>query len=177
MFKKPIFWIIVVAVIAVIAYVAKEAMALYNYCWAIAAEKTKVISVGVSKVKAEVFIRFKNRSGTNVNILGYKFDVFLNGIKISEVSSKQKQILKGGGMSDLSIMIEANPKEVFKSDKKKLAEIVKYLALDKSKVMFTVSGSVSVGALGITASNIAVDFSMSLKDMMAPSTEPTEPCK
>lgn len=177
MIRKPIFWVIAVIVLVVIAYIVKEALALYNYCWAIAMEKTKIITIGVNKVKAEVFIKFKNRSNTDVKILKYKFEVFMNGIKISDVFSDTKQPLNGGDMSDLSIMIDANPKEIFKSDRKKLEEVAKYLALDKSKVIFKIIGSVSVGVWGLTASSIPIDFSLNLKEMMAPSTEPTEPCK
>jgi len=177
MFKSPIFWVIVIAILAIVAYAVKQGLALYNYCWAIAAEKTKIISASINKVNIEMFIRFGNRSNTDVNIRSYDLTVYMNGIEISKIFSKQKQLLKSDDVSDVQLTIQANPSDIFKSNKSKLLELGQYFISDKSKIVFKIVGSASVGAFGISASNIPIDISMSLKEMMAPSTEPTVPCK
>lgn len=177
MSAKGITWIIVIlAVGAVIAFLAIQAKKLMNYCFTLANKKTKVYEASVNSLEIDYFIRFKNTSNIDVEVDSYDFNIDMNGIKIANVKSNTKQIVKAGQFTDFKISIDASPKEIFKSDKNKLLEIGKYFITDKSKIVFNTVGTVTAGALGVKAKNVPVSVPYTLKEMLEPSTEEM-PCR
>jgi LEA14-like dessication related protein len=171
MFKSATFWIIVAFIIAVAVYFGIQVKRLMNYCFTLATSKTKVHQATINSVDLDYFIRFKNNSNIDIEVDAYNFNIDLNGIKIANVKSNKKQVVKAGQFTDFMISIDIVPKDVMKADKAKLIELGKYFITDKSKIVFNTTGTVTAGALGVKAKDVPVSVPYTLKEMLEPSTE------
>ena len=170
-------WIFIILAVGVaIAFIVIQAKKLMNYCFTLATQKTKVYEASVNSISIDYFIRFKNQSNIDIEVDSYNFNIDLNGIKIANVKSESKQVVKSGQFTDFRMSINASPKEIFKSDKTKLIKLGQYFLSDKSKIVFNTVGTVTAGALGVKAKDVPVSVPYTLKEMLEPSTEEM-PCR
>lgn len=151
----------------------KKAM---KYCYNYNIKKSKVTKVSANDLSIDFAIDFKNNSDIEAQIDGYKFDIKINGVTVSQVSSNKQERIKANDFTTIIVPIKVNPKSLL--DKKLInAETIKNIIMDKSKIVITTEGFVSGGALGVKVKDMPVSIPYTLAEMLAPSTEPVIQCK
>lgn len=172
-------WIIIIAIIIVLlavgGYFAKKQLdKAMKYCYKYDISKSKINKVSAKEINIDFAIDFKNNSDIEAQINGYTFDVVINDLKVSKLSSKAKISIKPASFTTIIVPIKLDLSGL---NGISLGPIIKYMVTDRSKVMITVKGVVSGGALGINIDDMPIEISMSLAEIMKPSTEPETECK
>ncbi len=172
-------WIIIILIVASLLMIAgyfakKQFDKAMKYCYNYNIKRSKVNKISQSLIDIDFAVDFKNNSDIDAQIDGYSFDVLLNDNKISEVKSSSKVNIKANAFTTIMIPIKI---DLGGMNGISLPNILTYLATDRSKIIIKIKGSVSGGALGIKLTNMPVELSMSLKEIMTPSKEPSTECK
>ena len=108
---------------------------------------------------------------------GYTFDISLNGIKVATVKNTNKQLIKANSFSVFNLIVEFSPEQAFKDNKSKLIELSSAFIANKKNILFTISGDVTAGILGMKVEKVPVSMTLSLAEILAPSTEQEQKCK
>ena len=176
--KKTIIIVaIVIAILLGAGYFAKKQMdKAMKYCYNYNIKKSKVGKVSATSLVIDFAIDFKNSSDITATLDGYKFEVIINNIKVGEVSSTKGFYLTANTITTIVVPINVNPSALL-SKKLINADTIKNIISDKSKVNLTIKGSVTGGAIGLQIKDMPIEFSMSLAEIMAPTTEPKTECK
>lgn len=136
----------------------------------------KIHKLNRERITIEVKMSIKNKSNFDIIINSYNFDVFMNGAYVTKISSKKATEIKTKSSTVLSLMIDIEPKK-----NRDLAnwDFLSRILLDINNIKLKIRGSVSAGALGISAKNVPIDIEMKLKEMMPGPTNPAlpDPCK
>ncbi len=175
--KYIIIAVIVIALLVGMGFIAKKQFdKAMKYCYNYNIKKSKVGKVSATALVIDFAIDFKNNSDISATLDGYKFDVLINNIKVGDVSSNKDTPLAANSMTTVMVPINVNPSALL-SKKLINADTVKNIISDKSKVIMTIKGVMSGGAVGLKIKDMPIEISMSLAEMLAPSTEPTVECK
>ncbi len=175
--KIIIIVVIIIALLAVGGYFTKKQFdQAMKYCYNYNIKKSKVNRATTTALDIDFALDFKNNSDIEAEIDEYNFDVLLNGVKISDVISKIPVKVKAKAFTTITIPIRVSISSLLSKNILNL-NTVKNLVGDRSKIIITVKGLVSGGALGLKLSKMPLEISYSLADMMAPSTEPEVKCK
>lgn len=162
------------------ALVAWGGISLYNqfkllmdYCFSPVGYR--IISLTSRKFIFEIDLQIKNKSSISVGIVGYDFDITVNGVHATKVKSKTNQVLAANGFSILTMLVEFDPKTVFKNlgTLETLTQII--ARPEEMKIGF--SGTVSIDVEGIQVKDYEYVDEYSLKEMMPDKNNPSPPCK
>ncbi len=175
--KGIIIIVIIISLIVVAGYFAKKQFdKVMKYCYNYNIKQSKINKISSSIIDIDFALDFKNNSDLEAQIDGYNFDILLNDVKISHVSSSAPVKIKSKAFTTITIPIKVNVTSLLSKNLLNL-ETAKNLISDRSKIMIGIKGVVSAGALGLKVKDMPIEISMSLTEMMAPSTEPTVECK
>jgi len=175
--KWVIILIIVVALLGTLAYIGKKQVdKAMKYCYNYNIKKSKIKTVNSKTIDIEFALDFKNNSDIEAQVDGYRFDVLLNDVKISEVKSNSPVNIKPNAFTTIVVPINVSISSLL-SNKLINSDTVKNLLIDRSKIMIKIIGEVSGGALGLKIKAMPLELSYSLAEMMAPSTEPAVKCQ
>lgn len=163
---------VVIGLGALAWYIYRQANLLLNFCFNFVGYK--IHTLNRDKISIELKLSIKNRSGLDVTIDSYNFDVFMNGAFVTKIRSNKNQVIAKHSFSVLSLMVDVEPKK-----NKDLAnwDFLSRVLFDVNNIKFKITGTVSAKALGISASNVPVDIEMKLKEMLPDSKNPSPPCK
>ncbi len=175
--KKNIIAIVVLIILVVLIYLYVQYTKALKYCWKINAGLTKIFSMGIKLVKMDLALDFKNTSDLDLSVYGYTFNVLLNGIKVATVKNTTKQLIKANSFSVFNLIVEFSPEQAFKDNKAKIIELTSAFIVNKKNILFTISGEVTAGILGMKVEKVPVSITLSLAELLAPSTEQEQKCK
>ncbi len=147
-----------------------------KYCYNYNIKKSKVKDASAKNIDIDFAVDFKNNSDIEAQIDGYTFDVLLNNVRVSEVTSGNKEIIKASDFTTIIVPIKLNLSNLL-SKKLINQDFVKNIIFDKSKIMVGIKGFVSGGALGVKLKDMEIEISYSLAELLKPSKEPTVECK
>ncbi len=131
----------------------------------------------------EVDLEIKNKSDLDVDITDYDLDVYIDGnyaVKVKSPVDKQtgkpkSQKLPPRGFGTITMLIDFNPDEVFKSVNK--MDVITGIIFDPASVKIRFKGVFSVKVSGLGIDNFPYDGQYTLKDMIPDSENPSPPCK
>ena len=175
--KKNIIAIVALIIISVSIYMYVQYTKALKYCWKINAGLTKIFSMGIKMVKMDLALDFKNSSDIDLSVYGYTFDISLNGIKVATVKNTDKQLIKANSFSVFNLGIEFSPEQAFKDNKTKLVELSSAFLANKKNILFSISGEVTAGILGMKVEKVPVSMNLSLAELLAPSVNQQQKCK
>ena len=132
--------------------------AAMNFCYKISG--FKVIELSKNRVAFNLDIKFLQNSNFNVLINGYTLDIFINGRKITSVSSATPM-----NVSYLNAKVDIKPSAVL--DTPYLIGLASKALMDKSNFIVKTVGTVNVSTSGISM-KAPIDITMSLADILAP---------
>lgn len=175
--KSIIIGIVVLVLLIGAGYFAKKQMdKAMKYCYVYNFKKSRVIKASATALDIDFAVDFKNNSDIEAQIDGYKFDVLINGIKVSEVKTNTVAKIAANAFTTIVVPIKVNPTSLL-SKKLINQETIKNFISDKSKIKIGIKGSVSGGALGVKVKDMPIEVSYTLAEMMKPSGEATLECK
>lgn len=173
--KWIIIALIIVALLGTIAYIGKKQVdKAMKYCYNYNIKKSKINKISSSGIDISAAIDFKNTSDITFNVDGYSLDILVNGSKISEVKSNAKSDIKANAFTTILVPIRL---DLSGTKALSFTSLIKNIATDRSKIIFTIKGKVSGGAFGVKVRDFPLEISMTLAEMMEPSTEPETVCK
>lgn len=106
-----------------------------------------------------------NESNFDITVKSYDIDAYVNESMVAKLKNNVNQIVKASGNSLITVSIAFNPKLVLKGIL--TADIIKGVLFDKSKILITLNGHVSVSGSGVlTVDNIPVNYSKPLSAMV-----------
>lgn len=174
--KKYIIISVIVILLATVAYFGyKQYTKAMNYCYNYNIKKSKVNSITSSMIDIDFAVDFKNNSDLEIKLQGYNFDILLNGVKVSQVSSTEPTSLKSNTFTTIIVPIKISITSLLSKNLINL-QTAKDLISDRSKIIITIKGMVSGGLLGLSVKNMPLEIPYSLAEMMAPTTTPTTKC-
>lgn len=120
----------------------------------------------LSNATLEVDIMVENQSNLDATIKSYDIDAYINNVKIAKIQNGINQTIHPNGNSIIMVPINFNPtsvlKELFNID------ILKGVVLDRSKVILTLKGFVSVVSSGVlNIDNFPVNYSEPLSKLVS----------
>jgi hypothetical protein len=138
-----------------------------NYVFKINPARSKIFSLSLTSVKMNLAVDFTNKADIDLIVSGYNLNLLLNGHGVSNIVSSDTQLVKANSISPFNIGIEFNPTQVFANNKAQLLRLGNDLLTNKNNIVFTLTGTVSGAALGITDKNIPVSMNFTLADLTA----------
>lgn len=133
-----------------------------------------ILSADIKTFKCELKMKVKNPSMISVGIVGYDFDVFINGIKIATLVNKDKAIIEKGAVSVLTIPITVALDKIV--DFVKSSELIGlFLTRNIGKIIVSLNGNLKGEVAGFPIST-AVEFKYSIDEIKKLAAEPSMPC-
>jgi LEA14-like dessication related protein len=165
-----------VAVIGALSIVAvqvkKQIDLLMKYCYKI--KGFKIVSFTKDRLKCSFTVLFRNKSDIGVKIKSYYVDIILNGKNLGRVSNEKLMTLKPNGVSELFVDADLNPEKAYTL--KEILALLGYLALDKSKIVFTFDGKARIKYSFLPVIGVPFKLTYTLKELLEDDTE-EEVCK
>ena len=88
-------------------------------------KRLKIVKFSLTNLDLRIFLAFKNPSKLTIVVAKQEYEVFLNGIYITKLTSNQEQVIEPNATSILNVNLQADPKLIFQ----KLAHMQKPLEL------------------------------------------------
>ena len=169
MSKKAIIWSAVVAGFIAIGggafVVIKEQMRLLkSYCYRI--KGFKINSIKVDDVNFDLSVAFRNQSNLSINIIGYKFDISVEGISAGTISSDKTQTLKPKAITDLTMNVKFSPK-IALSNVLSLLNFTNKIISDKNNVQIMIDGYVSAKHSFIKVTKMPISMTMTIGEALS----------
>jgi len=159
-------------------YITTQIELLQSSCYKF--KNLKILSLKKKRIAMTMTMYVKNISKIAFFLKNYNFDIIINGKKVANVNKKLNQhISANGGISEVKIDIEFNPKVSFNA--LDIISLLKYALLEKDKFIIKLKGFVDVKHSIIeTKQDIEIDFT--LKEILeddedATSTNTAHECK
>lgn len=108
-----------------------------------------------------VTLQVKNNSDINVKILASNFDVFINGAFVSKIKTRQTVDLPAHSASPLNLNVEFDPRQVLKGAAQAMINAA-------NNIQIQVKGRITVISSGIIISNIKVNETIALDEILKP---------
>ena len=158
---KYIWWIVGITGAATLAVVGvklyKQFSLLADTC--VKFTGYKLVSLTRDKVQFTLNFALKNLSDIALTVNGYSFDVFINNIEVSTVSSANVVQLPANGEATLSATIAFNPSNLNST-------LFSSILLNFNQSVIRLKGTVAVKAVGISANKLPVDMSSKFTEML-----------
>ena len=88
-------------------------------------QRLKINRLSLTDMDLNIFILFKNPSKLTIVLARQEYEIFLNGVYITKLTSNKQQVIKPDGVSTLNVQLKADPQLIFQ----KLAHMQKPLEL------------------------------------------------
>lgn len=124
----------------------------------------KIVSFGWTNTVVDLYLKFINLSDIDINVTGYRFQIFVNGKHISDVVSTDKGLIKPRGESVIAMRFNFSPVQVLKNVLSK--DVLAALLVDYSKVTVQVKGKIDINHRGIDIKDIDVNISDTLQRLL-----------
>lgn len=163
-------WLIVAGlglITTVVVYITRQYNALINAGKKIVG--AKVHSMTLTKVNVTVFVEIENKGDLSVDITGQDYNVYVNDTYVSNIKAKEEIHINSNGKSVLPLNIEFNPSQVLLTSLTNLTSIMS----DKSKVMVSVRGGLSLKSGALNVKNYSFELNMSLAEIIKAANETT----
>jgi LEA14-like dessication related protein len=151
-------------------YFARQFTILKNSCYAVVG--VVLHELGLKKVRMTVLTKIQNKSDITINITQQKYDIYVNKLLAANFQTNKPIQLLANTETILPIEIEFNPTDLLQKGVKDIQNLL----VDKSKLIITTKGVLTVGAGIVNIKNLPVETSMTLAEMMAPLPD-ADPCK
>jgi hypothetical protein len=155
-----------VAGIALIAYFKRQYNLLLNACYTISGGV--VHSLGLDNVKITLFFKIVNESDLTIEISDMMFNISVNKMFITKMLKPDKQILYSKSDAVIKIDFEFNPKDLLRAGLTNIEPIL----YDKEKLVINIKGTFSAKTDIVKMRNFPFDESITLKELLTPSTIP-----
>lgn len=133
-----------------------------KYCYKL--YNLKILKISNDLVRFNVQLKLRNFSSLSATITSFKLSISINDVKVTDVISTKKQMIKADSTSDISFDIEFSPKKVFNIQD--ATKILVQIATNKDMLKIKTNGFLDVSSYGFSFKNIPIDITMTLKEMM-----------
>jgi len=107
-----------------------------------------------NQIGVQVTVNVQNNSDIDINVSGYKLDIYINNIYVAPVISKTKQVIKASATSPFSFNVYFDPANL-SGQGVTVSSILSSLA-DITNMKIRIDGYISAGILGINLDNVPV---------------------
>lgn len=149
--------------IAALAYLNKQAKALYDACFTIAGAVVHTISF--DNMEFDVLMSIKNTSDMSFTITNQNYNIYVNKMLVAEVENKENVKIASNGKSNMKINVKFNPQDLLKKGIENIAALLK----NKDSLVIEVKGNISIGAGIVPFKNYKVDERLLMKELLSPS--------
>lgn len=150
---------------------AKRQMALLmDYCYKIKPKSFKLIGLSKAGIKFSLSVLLKNQSDVSATINGYSFDVYVNDIPLTKVSSEKESSFNAQSVNEIPLNVAVDFTKNKKLRLDQVLQIASYYITDKSKINIKITGGVSVKHSIISIRKMPISFNYSLQELLEPST-------
>lgn len=131
----------------------------------------KKIKLSFTRIIFELSFQIKNKSAIDITVTSFDFNIYLNGIYATRITSTKQQIIKANSFSIIKLLIDIEPQ--------KNKEFAKWNFLQKALsdiggIKVKTSGVISLKALGVSVKNQQVSVEMPLRDMLPDKNKPSQ---
>jgi LEA14-like dessication related protein len=147
-------------------YLASQFYIIYHASYKIS--RVVINNLSLTSASIVLYIEIVNNSNLLIIITDQKYDIIVNGTKVSSVDSKDPIILAKNDKAVMPLNINFSPTDIVKTGVQNLTAIL----TDKSKVNIEVKGSVSIKWKLINLKNINVDITYTLQELIDMSKQP-----
>lgn len=135
---------------------------LFSYCYRI--KNARIKSFKADSVEMDLIILLRNQSDITVDILGVDLDVYIEGVKVTQIKDSELITWKARSVSDVGFNIKFSPKDIFKSSE--LSKLLVKAAYNYKDLSVRTVGKVSVKHSFIKAKNVPLDITMTIADIL-----------
>lgn len=123
----------------------------------------KKIKLSFTRIIFEVKFQIQNKSAIDISVTSFDFNVYLNGIYATRVTSSKKQIIKANSFSTISLLVDIEPQK-----NKQFADLnfLSQALTNIGGIKVKTEGKISLKALGISVKDQPVSIEMPLRDML-----------
>lgn len=155
-----------VATVGLVYYFKRQYDLIYNACYAITGGV--VHSLGLDNVKITLFFKVVNESDLTIELSDMVFGIYVNKMFVTKINKPDIQVLYSKSDTVMKLDFEFNPKDLLRAGLTNIEPII----YDKEKLVIEIKGSFS-GKTGIVKlRNFPFDESITLKELLTPSTIP-----
>lgn len=155
-----------VATIGVMMYFKRQFTLLSNACYTIAGGV--VHSLGLDSVKITLFFKVVNESDLTIEISDMVFNIYVNKMFVTKVLKPDAQTLYSKSDTIIKLDFEFSPKDLLRAGITNIEPIL----FDKEKLVVEIKGTYSAKTGVVKLRNFPFDESITLKELLTPSTIP-----
>lgn len=152
--------------IGILAYFKKQWDLVYNACYTIAGGV--VHTLGFNNVNITLFFKVVNESDITIELSDMVFNIYVNKMFVSKVLKPDVQMLYSKSNAIIKIDFQFNPKDLLRAGLTNIESIL----YDKDKLIITTKGTFSAKTGIVKLRNFPFDESITLTEIMTPSTAP-----
>jgi LEA14-like dessication related protein len=151
------------------AFYKKQIAAALNYCYKIS--KVKINNVAKNDIDLDVTVKIRNNSEFILNVTKYSMNVAINGAIVANIASNTPQIIQNKGVSEIVMKVKFDPAKFFKDSD--ILGIVIAATTNRKAFIISVNGSLSAKMNFLSLTNIPIDISMTLDEILKPASSGT----
>ncbi|MDD3875385.1 MAG: LEA type 2 family protein [Bacteroidales bacterium] len=149
--------------IATLAYLNKQAKALYDACFTVAGAVVHTISF--DNMEFDVLMSIQNKSDMSFTITSQNYNIYVNKMLVAEVANNENVKIASNGQSNMKINVKFNPQDLLKKGIENITALLK----NKDSLVVEIKGNISIGAGIVSFKNYKVDERLLMKELLSPS--------
>lgn len=147
--------------VMVMAYLHKQAQALYNACFTMAGVVVHTISF--DKMDFDVLMSIKNKSDISFNITNQNYLIYVNKMLVATISNPENVTVYSRGISTTKINVQFNPQDLLQKGLENISKLIK----NKDTLVVEIKGTISIGVGFVSYKNYRVDEKLLMKDLLS----------